>query len=265
MNTTVKRIKDLIRTDLITMSGGKNSQKTMVLACVIAFGALGMVVSPLAGLYIPLLMGGFFVPMLFGNEMKYHSEKMFALLPVRRKDIVRSRFILSVGAYLIAAALFYLLMLLSIKLKLFLRFIDDEKFDILSMLAERSGSTMSETGYFNMLYFAVSFWGLTLTTSALRKYFRNSSIFDTTIIIRKAGKQDYKMLIIAMLVIIGLVVFITDLLPVRAALAPVGAVIAMLFEAANGLLMGALLLVMGIMSAIYRYICTMLEYEEREL
>lgn len=265
MNTTVKRIKDLIRTDLITMSGGKNSQKTMLLACVIAFGALGMVVSPLAGLYIPLLMGGFFVPMLFGNEMKYHSEKMFALLPVRRKDIVRSRFILSVGAYLIAAALFYLLMLLSIKLKLFLRFIDDEKFDILSMLAERSGSTMSETGYFNVLYFAVSFWGLTLTTSALRKYFRNSSIFDTTIIIRKAGKQDYKMLIIAMLVIIGLVVFITDLLPVRAALAPVGAVIAMLFEAANGLLMGALLLVMGIMSAIYRYICTMLEYEEREL
>ena len=265
MQAEIKRIKDLIRTDLITMSGGKSSQKTMVVLCVIAFGAMGMVVSPLAGLYIPLLMGGFFVPMLFGNEMKYHSEKMFALLPVRRKDIVRSRFVLSVGAYVIAAALFYLLMLLSIKLKLFLWFIDDEKFDILSMLAESSGSMMSEIGFFNVLYFAVSFWGLTLTTSALRKYFRNSAVFDTSVIIKKAGKQDYKMFIIAMLIIIGVVIFITDLLPVRAALAPVGAVIAQLATAANGLLMGGVLLAMGAMSSVYKYICTLLEYEEREL
>ena len=91
-----KRILDLIHTDFITMSSGKNNMKIPVIIIVLLFGTLGFLFSPLLGLYMPLGFSGFFVPMLFQNEIKYHSEKMFALLPIHRKDLVRSRFIMSI-------------------------------------------------------------------------------------------------------------------------------------------------------------------------
>ena len=107
-----KKILDLIRTDFITMSGGKNNIKTAIILGALLFGGLGFLFSPLMGLYVPLGFSGFFVPMMFQNEMKYHSEKMFAILPVARKDLVRSRFLMSIVLYLAMALLFWHLKLL---------------------------------------------------------------------------------------------------------------------------------------------------------
>ena len=93
-------IRDIIRTDLITMRGGKNNSRTMLIFVMLLFGALGFMFSTLIGLYVPIMVAGFFVPMLFQNEMKYHCEKMYALLPVPRKALVQSRFLLTVGLFL---------------------------------------------------------------------------------------------------------------------------------------------------------------------
>lgn len=263
-----KRILDLIRTDLITMNGGKNNMRVIFVLMILFFGGLGFLFSPLMGVYVPFLTGAFFVPMMFQNEMKYHSEKMFALLPINRKDLVRSRFIMSFVLYVVSALLFYLLMLLSLKLKpyYFLLGEDAENTDVIRLIAERTGS-MTELGLFNLLYFGVFSVGLMTMSGSLRKYFRNKATFESMMSggIRKATRKEKGYVLLAFAVILFLILNVTDILPVRTALAPAMQLLLQLAQAANGFLLGAVLVTVAVFSAIYKYICTVLEYDEKEL
>ncbi len=264
-----KKILDLIHTDFITMSGGKNNLKVTVILMTLLFGSLGFFFSPLMGLYMPLGFSGFFVPMLFQNEVKYHSEKMFAILPINRKDLVRSRFIMSIVLYLVCALLFYLLMLISLKLKpyYFMFGEDAEHMDIIKMLAKASKGSMTELGIFNLLYFGAFSFGSTFVSGNLRKYFKDSTVFDTAISggFRKTSKKDLHYAVIAFVLILFIILSVTDIFPLRAVLHPVGQLLLQLASVANGFLLGAVLITVAVFSAIYKYVCTILEYDEKEL
>jgi len=264
-----KRILDLIRTDFITMNGGKNNMKTAVILGTLLFGGLGFLFSPLMGLYVPLGFSGFFVPMMFQNEMKYHSEKMFALLPINRKDLVRSRFIMSVALYVACAVVFYLLMLISLKLKPYYMMYgeDAENMDIIKMLAKVSNGQMTELGIFNLLYFGAFSFGSTFISGYLRKYFKDAQAFDITMSkgLKKATKRDYQYTLIAFVIIVVVILGVIDVLPVQSAVVPVMQLLIQLAQIADGFLLGAVLVTMAILSTVYKYICTILEYDEKEL
>ena len=264
-----KRILDLIHTDFITMSSGKNNMKIPVIIIVLLFGTLGFLFSPLLGLYMPLGFSGFFVPMLFQNEIKYHSEKMFALLPIHRKDLVRSRFIMSIVLYLVFAVLFYLLMLISLKLKTYYIMYgeDAEHLDIIKMLVQSTDGSMTELGIFNLLYFGAFSFGSTFISGNLRRYFKDSKVFDATLSkgLKKVTKQDYAYTLLAFVLILVLILGVTDVLPVKNAVVPVFLLFLQLAQIADGFLLGTVLVTMAIFSTIYQYICTVLEYDEKEL
>ncbi len=269
-NSDKKRLLDLIRTDLITMNGGKNNTRFLAVLLVLLFGGLGFVFSPLLGLYVPLMVSGFFVPMLFQNEIKYHSGKMFALLPIARKDMVRSRFILSVILYLAFALLFYLLMLISLKLKPYYFFLAAEvetakEIDIIRLLAELSG--MTELGLFNLLYFSAFSIGLMLVSGSLRKYFKDEKAFDATISggLRKATKKDWAYALMFLGFLLLWILIVSDILPIAPAVSVIMQLFVQLAKAANGFLLGAVLVTMAVFSAIYKYNCTIMEYDEKEL
>lgn len=261
-----RKILDLIRTDFITMNGGKNNMRTIFIITLLIFGVLGFIFNPVMGIYVPVIVGLLFVPMLFQNELKYHSEKMFAILPIDRKDLVRSRFIMSVILYLAVFVLFYLLMLLSLKLKLFYLFFgeDAEVMNIIGLLAQRSGGSMTELGVFNLLYFGVFSFGLMCISGNLRKYFKDSKAFNAALT-GKMRKGDKKEVILAFALIMFMVLAVTDILPIGSALAPVMQLLLQLAKAVNGFLLGAVLVAMSVFSTIYKYICTILEYDEKEL
>ena len=174
-----KRIVDIIRSDFITMNGGKNNTRVIAVLITLFFGGLGFMFSPLVGLYVPFLVGCFFVPMLFQNEIKFHSEKLYSLLPIERKDLVRSRFVISVVLYTVFSLIFYFLMLLSLKIKPYYYILgeDAENADIIMILAQKSGS-MTELGIYNLLYFAVFSFGLMILSGSLKKYFKDSRAFE---------------------------------------------------------------------------------------
>ena len=113
MKTDRKRLFSLIRADLIMMNGGKNSLKLLVVILCLTFGAMTYI-APFMAILVPPLTSFFFVPMLFGNEMKYHSEKMNTVLPVSRKDVVDSRFLLTITLYTGISLLFYVFMILAV-------------------------------------------------------------------------------------------------------------------------------------------------------
>ena len=262
------RIRDILRTDLITMRGGKNNSRTAVAAIMLLFGALGFVFSTLIGLYVPLIVGGFFVPMLFQNEMKYHCEKMYALLPVPRKTLVQSRFLLTIGLYLAVNLVYYLLMLLSLRLQLWNVVMGEggEYLDILSLIAKRMG--ISTLGLFHVCYALVTAAGLWSAASSLRKYFKDSSRLTTSLNLtnmRKAGKGEYVLAGIIFGVLILWALILTDTLPLGTAAAVVIALMQQLITIGDGILFVLMMLLIGMMMGVYHYICTILEFEDKEL
>lgn len=268
MNQTKrKKLFDLMHADLITMNGGKNNMRTTLIVSVLFFGGMGFLFSPLFGLYVPMIVGAFFVPMVFNNEIKYHSERMYAVLPIARKDLVRSRFLMSITLFTAASLLFYLLMLLSLHLKAYYIFFgeDAEHLDVVRLLAEAYG--MTETGVLGLLYSVVYSFGLRLISGNLRKYFKNSQDFTATVSggFRRMNKKEKGYLLLTLGIVLFLILAVTDILPIKSLIAPVMQLLLQLAGAADGFLLGAVLVAMAAFRSIYSYICTILEYEEKEL
>lgn len=266
----MKKMFDLMKVDLITMNGGKNSMKMIAVLIVACCGFTGFCISPIAGVECPFLIGAFFVPMLFRNELKYHSGQLWGLLPINRRELVNARFLLVLGLYTISSFLFYLLMLLSLAFKPYYLFFgeDAENMDIIALLAERSGGTLTSLGLFNLVYFAGFAIGMMIAAGILRNYFRDPERFEMALSlskIHKAQKTEYVLALFVLAVILLWVLIVSGVLPIGTAAAVIIQLVAQLAGAANGFLLGTVLVIMAVFSAIYQYICTVLEYDEKEL
>lgn len=261
----MQRILDLMRIDLITMNGGKNSMKTLFVLMLLFCGVLGFLFSPLIGIYCPFLMGAFFVPMMFQNELKYHCDKLHSLLPIRRRDLVNARFLFATVFYTALSLIFYLIMLLSLNLKLYyIVFGDDaENMDIIALIAKQSGGSFTELGLFNLLYFAAFAVGMMVAAGNLRKHFKDNKTIDLSL--KKATKKDYVYFLLIFALVLLWVLIVSGVLPLGSLAAIIIQLFTQLAGAANGTLLGAVLVTIAVFSAIYKYICTVLEYDEKEL
>ena len=257
------KIYNIIRADLITINGGKNNMRGMVILITVMFGAMGFIISPIAGIYCPFEFGCFFVPMLFQNEQKYHSEKMYSIIPIERKDLVRSRFILTTGIYTVMSLIFYILMLISLKLGLYTKFMEGE--DIIKIML-RNLSGFSTLGFFNLIYFTSFAIGLSINASSLRKYFKDSKYINTSLKkIKDSSKEEIFAIIFIFAVIVTWILIVSGIIPLGSSVALILGMILQLAQTADGFLLGAVIISTGIFSVIYKYICTVLEYDTKEL
>lgn len=261
----MRKILDLIRVDIITMNGGKNNMKTILILLFIVFGVLGFVFSPIIGLYCPLVTGGFLVPMVFRSEQKYHSGKLWGLLPIRRRDLVNARFLFTTTLYNALFLVAYLLMLLSQNLRLYQLILGDgaEELDFIALLVQRSGGGFTELGLFNLLYFEAFSFGLIIMTGSLRKHFKGEKTMDFSL--KKASKKEYVYLALIFGLILFVVLVVSGVLPIGPAVMVFIRIFSELAQAANGFLLGAVLVTIALFSTIYKYICTVLEYDDKEL
>lgn len=266
----MKRILDLIRTDVITMRGGKKST-VLTFSFMIFYVICGFFV-PLAGFIVPLLWSFSAVQFIFRNEMKYRSDKMYAILPVARRDVVTARFIFVIGTQLAVSVIIYILMLISFKADLLVRLgvQDAEKMNIVKLAVKKSGGLFTELGFFNLIFFAISSFGLMMSGKNLRDYFGNNEKLSAAVRgetgnITKASKREVfaGLLIFAAVILFGLVM--TGIIPLGTAFTVVGQLIAALAMAANGVMLSAVLIVTAVMSIGYSYISTVLEFNDKEL
>lgn len=260
----MKKLFDLMRIDFITMNGGKNNMRTIFIFMFVFFGLFGFFITPLFGIYCPLFMGGLFVPTIFKNERKYHSDKLHCLLPIKKQDLVKARFLMILGLYVIFSLLFYALMLIAIIFKTYYLFWGEFGMDleILTLLAESSGGTFTVFGLFNLIYLVAFAFGIMMASGSLRKHFRGNKTME--FYFAKITKKEY---IIFLLVFVGLIIWVmivSGILPVGTALMIILQLLVELAEAGSGFMLGAVFVVIAIFSAVYKYICTVLEYEEKE-
>lgn len=266
----MKKILDLIRVDLITMNGGKNNMKMIFVLMFLFSGVLGFLFSPLLGLECPLLMGGFFVPMMFQNEIKYHSEKLYSILPINRRDLVKARFLLTTELYTALFLVFYLLMMLALKLKTYHLIFGNnaEEMDIIRSIVKMSDGAFTELGLFNLLYFTAYSFGLITSAGSLRKYFKNSKSFSGILLIgkkKKADKKEWAFGIFIIFVVVLWLLIVAEIIPAGSVILLILLLFLQLAQAANGFLLGAVMVTIAVFSAIYKYVCTVLEYDEKEL
>ena len=264
----MKRIINLIKVDLITVNGNKKRLLTVLILMFLIFGVLGFITSPLVSIECPLLLGAFFVPSLFRNDIKYHNGNLFSILPVSRRDFVKARFILTLLLYAGVSALFYLLMLLALHLKLYLR-IFDFRFDLIGLLVSSSDNAFTELGYFNLFYTAAFVIGLFMTGFMLCQFFRNRDAFHFGFRISMKGKKEnaeqIRSVLIAFALIVLFVMFISGVLPIGPVTSFVFYLISVLAKAANGILLSILLLSAAFFQFCNRYVTAWLNYEKKEL
>lgn len=265
----MRKIIDLIRIDFITMNGGKNNMRTIFVLMFIFCGIVGFMTSPLIGLECPLLMGCLFVPTIFQNERKYQGDKLHSLLPISRHDLVNARFMFTTALYTGLFLIFYLIMLLALIIKPYTIFMGDDinieeiPIDIIALLVRRSDGRFTELGLFNMMYFSAFSFGLIIMSGSLRKHFKDSKIIDFSI--KKAAKKDYLYFMLAFAVILFWILVVSGVLKIGTAIAVFLQLLVQLAGAGNGFLLGMVFVTIAVLSALYNYICTVLEYDEKEL
>ena len=270
MKTELKRIRDLIRTDLITMQGGKNNVTALAVTILLIFGGGGFFVSPLFGVMIPPLIAGFLPTVIFTNEVKYRSTKLWALLPVSRRDLVRSRFTLLLGAFLVSSGVFYALMRLSLALRLYR---ETQEFEILEKMAEVTGR--SAVWVLNMWFLVCFVIGLYAAANGLHSYFKDTQAFGRMMGVKTDGAKTQKSLKQTIVSNAGAVFFLAVWLLAMGAMIgmiPVGSVVLLaadlivsVAQVADGRLLGIVLLAAGILEVIYQYAASVMDYEDREL
>ena len=93
MKSYRQKIMDIIKADIITMNGSKNSMTTALVMSIIMTIVCGFCMNPAVGTMGCFMIGGLIVPTMFNSEMKNHGERLYGIIPVERKELVTSRFI----------------------------------------------------------------------------------------------------------------------------------------------------------------------------
>lgn len=266
MNSYKQRMISLIKADIITLNGPKNSMKSMLVFLLVFSIALGFGFSPVGGLFGPLLVGAFFVIGLFSNEMKQNSRQMFSVIPIERKDLVRSRFILCSVLYTAVSITIYLLMLLSMQLKLW-RYVTPSDEDVLEMISNVV-DRMTSFGIFNLTFFIAYAIGLKVMAFELRAYLVNPQKYRKYYIkgdYRLKSKKEILTISVFLIVYILFILLAVGVIKVSGALAMILFLVYQLAQAANGILMGVILIIEALFFLIYCYISTVLKYDETDI
>lgn len=257
----MKKIRNIIHADLITMKGG---EKGFILASVFLVYFIVFLVTPLygcLGMAIPMLI---VTSTLFKNEMKYHSQKMYSVLPVKRTELVNTRFIFCTLIYLASGIITYIVMLISFRVKLYSTLMG-ENFDIIKLVSDSSGGTLSETSLFNLVFFSAFSLGLGFLGSIIRNYFKNPESAGPSVSLRTPDKKEIRMAVFAFALIIFVILLVTGVIPAGSVITVITTLFLNLASAADGIIAGIVFSVIGLLMFFYNYICTILEYGVREL
>lgn len=271
----MKRIRDIIRADFITMNGAKNEMKSLAIICFVLITAGVVFASPMVGVYFPFVFSVFFVQIIFKNEMKYNCEKMYGVLPIERKDLVNARYLYCSILYFGGNLIFYLITLLSQKLQLFVKFSDgSEETDVLAMIVKLMDDRFTEYGLLTLIYTIAFCFSLKLMTVQLILYFKNGAKKTKDSLKMMKGKTHYtkeekKQIFISTVFILACLFLFFGLLSGAISIGPAASVFFMLIGQlaglADGFLLNAVLLIVAVMQMVYAYFRTLIVYEQREI
>ncbi len=248
---------DIIRADIIMMNGTKNSMRPLIILMLIFGAAVGLFIDPM-GIYLCMLIAAAgFVPMMFQVQGKNNCEKLYALLPISRKQLVTARFIFALTAYAAVSVIMFVIMKISFAAGIY------KNAGFWDAFVQNFG--MGFDKICSTLFFIVFAAGAVITGASLKSWFSNSNM-DTAMngAVRVKPKTVIAILFF-LFAYIFIMLFFSGMIPLDAAALVVLQLIVQLVTAADGLLFFAVMTALAGFSAMYNYVCTVLEYDDKDM
>lgn len=255
---------DLMRIDLLTMNGDKNSMRSMLI--LLFFGSIAgeIFLSPIFGFIGMLMVGSMIVVTWYQSQSKYHASKLFGLLPVSRKDIVTARFMLFIGLFLAMSIVMYAFMELSLVLGIHKEVTGD-----LQAVLDKMGAGIEFASACRLGFFVFFDFGMLTVASSLKGYFTNPAAFESAAGLGTAtSKMSAKGALTAIVILITAIVlslYFSGILYLGTAGAVIMQLFTQLFTAGGGIMFGLVMITLAGFSAYYNYLCTVIAYEDTEI
>lgn len=248
----MKTILDLIRIDLIALSGKKSGIFAAMLVLFVICAVYSFFLPAFVALYIPLF-GALLISEITNRELKADYGKTFCVVPADRKSVVLARFLLTASAVTALSIAVYVIMRIIV---LFNRNYAEELMEIFSI-----GISVEALGN---VFFSASFaLGMMIMSANLRKHFRYGAANRKRSLLRTVLK--ILLVYMALVIVVSVLTYISDVPFVQTVFRLIYGIFNALSLPAEGLLLSLTLIIIGFGAAAYNTVCAVIEYDEREL
>ena len=259
----MKKMIDLMRVDLISAKGRNKARVFVMLLFTAMFVVMGLLTEAIFMVFSIVVLGVMLVPFITMAEKTHNAGKIFSVIPTDRKSIVISRFSLTTGIYTVFSAIIFILYLIMEKFSELHGITISKDIRDVYEVSHGFGTGVQMKALENSMFWLVFAVTLIVMAGQHRRYFK------------KGISSKSNSLLISFLKFIGgialfyaiaaaiILIFNVDILkPVLIVLLNM---IMALAAPMNGLLLSIMLIIIGFGFTLYQLVCSVVDYEAREL
>lgn len=248
----MKTILNLIRIDLVALSGKKSGIFVAMLVLFVICAVYSFFLPAFVALYIPLF-GALLISEITNRELKAEYGKTFCVVPADRKSVVLARFLLAASAVTALSLAVYFIM----------RILAFFNYNYAEELMEIFSIGISAVTLGNVFFSASFALGMMIMSGNLRKHFRYGAANKKRSLLRTVLK--ILLAYIVLMIIVSVLIYISDVPFVQTVFNLIVGILNALSRPAEGLLLSLTLIIIGFGAAAYNTVCAVIEYDEREL
>lgn len=259
----MKKIIDLMRVDLISAKGRNKGKFILILALTAIFVVIGLLSEAIFMVLSIVVLGVMLVPFITMAEKTHNAGKIFSVIPTDRKSIVISRFALTTGIYTVFSTIIFILYLIMEK---FSDFHETTLSKDVNELYEKSsgfGTGIQMKALENSIFWFIFAVTLMVMAGQHRRYFKKGISNKSNSLL----KSFLKILggIALVYAVAAAIIFLFNIDILKPALIVFVNMLMALAAPMNGMLLSIALIIIGFGFTLYQLVCSVLDYEAREL
>ncbi len=259
----MKKKIDLMRVYLISAKGSNKGKFILILALTAIFVVIGLLSEAIFMVLSIVVLGVMLVPFITMAEKTHNAGKIFSVIPTDRKSIVISRFALTTGIYTVFSAIIFILYLIMEK---FSDFHETTLSKDVNELYEKSsgfGTGIQMKALENSIFWFIFAVTLMVMAGQHRRYFKKGISSKSNSLL----KSFLKILggIALVYAVAAAIIFIFNIDILKPALIVFVNMLMALAAPMNGMLLSIALIIIGFGFTLYQLVCSVLDYEAREL
>lgn len=259
----MKKMIDLMRVDLISAKGRNKARVFVMLLLTAMFVVMGLLTEAIFMVFSIVVLGVMLVPFITMAEKTHNAGKIFSVIPTDRKSIVISRFALTTGIYTVFSAIIFILYLIMEKFSEFHEITISKDVRDVYEVSHGFGTGVQMKALENSMFWLVFAVTLIVMAGQHRRYFKKGiSSKSNSLLISFLKILGGIALFYAIATVINLIFNVDILKPVLIVLLNM---IMALAAPMNGLLLSIVLIFIGFGFTLYQLVCSVVDYEAREL
>jgi|GEM_PF-2566520 len=259
----MKKIINLMRVDLISAKGRNKGNFFLIFALTAIFVVLGMITEAIFMVFSIVVLGVMLVPFITMAEKTHNAGKIFTVIPTDRKSIVISRFALTTGIYTVFSVIIFILYLIMEKFSDFHTSVISKDISNLYEVSSGFGTGIQMRAMTNSIFWLIFAVTLMIMAGQHRKYFKKGISSKSNSLLRSFLKFLGGIAIFYAVTAAIILIFNIDIL--KPTLIVLVNMLIALAAPMNGLLLSIILIFIGFGFTLYQLICSVVDYEAREL